>query len=442
MQRFYWSNYATTTPISRFVAYVSAYKKREITIQTQHYSIISFMKKSLLVVAILALAGNAVAQEAVPVKKHSVATNSFWANWFVQVGANAHMAFSSQEPSGLGVFKPAERGNIGFAVAIGKWFSPEIGLRTKVRAYRSRQVNGDALGWSYNPGISYWNVEEDVMFNFSNLFCGYSDTRVWNFIPYVGIGVARNMSEGGKNYDISYTLGLLNTWKVSKRVNIFADVYAFAVEGSFDAASAAIDHWYGYQKTEMKHWDKQIGVDLGITYNLGKTVGWSKVPDVDAIIAMNKEQLAAMQNALTDAQNENARLRDLLANQPKVTATNAAETKYVTNTKKEFVATPSSVFFNINSSKIASRKDLVSVKEIAEAAKNNSEAKVVVTGYADSKTGSADYNQKLSEARANAVAEELVKMGVERDRIEVQANGGVDTLAPFTYNRRATVVLK
>lgn len=398
------------------------------------------MKKLLLVVAVLALAGNAVAQETVPVKKHSVATNSFWANWFVQVGANAHMAFSSQEASGLGFFKPGERGNIGFAVAVGKWFSPEIGLRTKVRAYRTRQVNGtDATGWAYNPGFNYWNVSEDVLFNLSNIFCGYSETRVWNFIPYVGLGVARNMTKGGKNYDLSYTFGLLNTWKLSNRVSVFADVYAFAIEGSFDNDSK--ENWPNYMKDKMRHWDKQLGVDLGLTFNISKTTGWSRVPDVDAIIAMNKEQLANMQNALTDAQNENARLRDLLANQPKVTNTNAVgSTKVVT--KKEFVATPASVFFALNSSKVASRKDLVSVKEIAEAAKANSDAKVVVTGYADSKTGSEAINQRLSEARANAVAEELVKMGVERDRIEVQANGGVDTLTPYTYNRRATVVLK
>src|SRR5574344_2130984 len=74
------------------------------------------------------------------------------------------------------------------------------------------------------------------------------------------------------------------------------------------------------------------------------------------------------------------------------------------------------------SSRIASRKYLVNVKEVAEYAKANGK-KIVVTGYADSKTGSSSYNQQLSEKRANAVANELVKMGVNRDDIIVEAKG-------------------
>ena len=71
---------------------------------------------------------------------------------------------------------------------------------------------------------------------------------------------------------------------------------------------------------------------------------------------------------------------------------------------------------------------------------NNS--KIVVTGYADSKTGSASWNQTLSQKRAETVADELVNMGVSRDNIEVVAAGGVDTLSPVSYNRRATVAIK
>ena len=52
----------------------------------------------------LALAGmslSSMAQDTDPVKKHSVATNSFWSNWFVQVGGNWNVWYSSQE-HGLG----------------------------------------------------------------------------------------------------------------------------------------------------------------------------------------------------------------------------------------------------------------------------------------------------------------------------------------------------
>jgi outer membrane protein OmpA-like peptidoglycan-associated protein len=99
------------------------------------------------------------------------------------------------------------------------------------------------------------------------------------------------------------------------------------------------------------------------------------------------------------------------------------------------------VFFNLGKSKIASRKDLQNVQELANVAKDK-DAKIVVTGYADSKTGSANFNQKLSQKRADTVKAELVKMGVKESNIQTVAAGGVNTLNPFSYNRRATVEIK
>ena len=96
------------------------------------------------------------------------------------------------------------------------------------------------------------------------------------------------------------------------------------------------------------------------------------------------------------------------------------------------------MFFNLDKSKIASRKDLVNVKNLADYSKDNN-ATLVVTGYADSATGPADYNRDLSQRRAETVADELVKMGVKRENIRIEAKGGVDTLVPPSYNRRATV---
>ena len=141
----------------------------------------------------------------------------------------------------------------------------------------------------------------------------------------------------------------------------------------------------------------------------------------------------ALNASLKEQQDENARLRTLLAQQK------SAEN--VEKVVKEVVNTPLSVFFNINSSRIASRKDLVNVKDLVEYAKANG-SKIVVTGYADSKTGSAAYNQQLSQKRADVVANELVKMGVNRDNIEVVAAGGVNNISPYSYNRRVTIQVK
>ncbi len=384
------------------------------------------MKKLILALAVLGFSASAMAQQTeVPSKKYSVATNSFWANWFVSAGLDYNAAYSSQEKLGNKNPFSTDRGTFGFEVSVGKWFTPGIGLRTKFEGIWAKQVN---TGTDHHA-FKYFNIHEDVMFNLSNLLFGYNENRVWNFIPYVGLGYIHNMSNG--NDDISYHVGLLNNFRVSKRVSIFADLHAQAAEGTYDGA--ANDPWANYKKTAIRHWDKLVGLSVGVTYNLGKCT-WEKTPDVDALIAMNKEQVDALNSSLKDQQDENARLRQMLANQPKAAATTVVE-------KNKLVTTAQSVFFNINSSKIASRKDLVNVKEVAEYAKANG-SKILVTGYADSKTGSSEVNQKLSEARAQVVADELVKMGVSRDNIVIEAKGGVDSISPYSYNRRATVQLQ
>ena len=383
------------------------------------------MRKLLLALAVVGCSATAVAQNVeIPSKKYSVATNSFWANWFVSAGANFTAAYTSQENNcNVNPFS-SDRGTFGFSVAVGKWFTPGIGLRTKFDGIWAKQVNTRTDHHSYK----YLNLHEDVMFNLSNLLYGYNEKRVWNFIPYVGIGWARNMDN--VNNGTSYNFGLLNNFRVSDRVQIFADLHTAWMAGGFDAAPA--DPYGAYSEHTLRHYDKLVGLTVGVTYNLG-THTWEKVPDVDALMAMNKEQMDALNASLKEQQDENARLRTLLAQQK------SAET--VEKVVKEVVNTPLSVFFNINSSRIASRKDLVNVKDLVEYAKANG-SKIVVTGYADSKTGSAAYNQQLSQKRADVVANELVKMGVNRDNIEVVAAGGVNNITPYSYNRRVTIQVK
>ena len=48
------------------------------------------MKKLLAVLAFAGLSLSGFAQDATPTEKYSVATNSFWSNWFIQIG-RAHV---------------------------------------------------------------------------------------------------------------------------------------------------------------------------------------------------------------------------------------------------------------------------------------------------------------------------------------------------------------
>lgn len=275
----------------------------------------------------------------------------------------------------------------------------------------------------------YFAVNEQVLFNLSNLFFGYNPNRIWNVTVYPGAGIMHNMSRGITAIDLQ--LGIESSWKITDRLGAYADVNVIAGESKIDnVEDRSFDNHAFFQ-----NYDKIVSLEVGLKYNIGK-VGWEKTPDVDAIMALNAEQLAALNASLKSSQDENDRLKALLAAKKDAPAP-------ATNTvvKKEFVSTKTSVYFNINQTRFASKKDLVDVKELAEYAKNNG-AKLVVTGYADSATGSSAYNKKLSENRAKAVADQLVKYGVSRDNIIINGAGGVNTLSPAYYNRRATVEIQ
>ena len=351
-----------------------------------------------------------------PVEKYSVATNSFWSNWFVQVGADWNAFYSNQE-HGQGLsrspFKDF-RSTPGFSVAIGKWFTPGLGLRTKFSGVWGRTVVDENKHSNH-----IWTLNENVLFNLSNMLYGYNPNRVWNFVPFVGAGINRNCC--ADRYAMNLSAGILNTFRVSKHVGVHFELGWNYAEEDLDNVAT-----YGKGGRIWEGKDNKLYAELGLTFNLGKA-SWDKTPDVDAIKALSQAQIDALNAQLNDANAENARLKKLLAEQKAPAA-------------KEFVTTPVSVFFNINKANIASKKDLVNVQAIAKYAKDN-DSKLLVNGYADSATGKPAYNQQLSEKRAATVADELVKMGVNRDNITTKGNGGVDELSPVSCNRRATVTV-
>ncbi len=403
------------------------------------------MKKFLMILAFASISVASMAQED-PTLKHSVATNSFWSNWFFQVNG-AWTAFYSNEEKGAGFSKSpfkSFRSAPGFSVAIGKWFTPGLGLRTKFSAMDGRSVQPQLDGnkrYTLQPTkdqakVKYWNAQEQILFNVSNLLCGYNETRVWNFVPYIGAGVARNCSYN--TYELVASAGLLNTFRLSKRVllnldlnfNMCGDDFEGRIGNTYykDLGGKGGNH-------EPANHDRWFTGELGLTFNLGK-VGWEKTPDVDAIKALSQSQIDALNAQLNDANAANAnlrnQLRDALANQK------PAETP---KSVREFVTTPISVFFNLDKTDIASQKDLVNIQGVAKYAVDNN-TNLLVTGYADSATGTPERNQWLSDERAKTVAEELVKLGVSRDKIETIGKGGVDELSPISFNRRATVQVK
>lgn len=373
------------------------------------------MKKLFIALIFASFTVAATAQETDATEKYSVSTNSFWSNWFVQGGVQWAAFYASGE-HGMGLSKSplkSFRSNPQASLAIGKWFTPGIGLRTKVSG-----VWGKAADYSFK----YWNAQEQVLFNLSNLIYGYNPDRIWNLVPFAGAGIARNCTDN--RYAMGLSVGLLNQFYVSKKVAVNFELGWNRFENDFVSGGAVDNGARGWDSH-----DNYLYAEVGVTVNLGKAT-WNKTPDVDAIKALSQSQIDALNAQLSDEKAENARLKNALANKKEPSV----------RVEKEFHATPVSVFFNLDKSTIASRKDLVNVKELANYAKDKG-MKLVVTGYADSATGNAAYNRQLSQKRADRVAGELVKLGVDKDNIIVNAKGGVDTLVPASYNRRVIVEL-
>ena len=102
-----------------------------------------------------------------------------------------------------------------------------------------------------------------------------------------------------------------------------------------------------------------------------------------------------------------------------------------------------SVFFDLNSSAI-SYKNYPSLTQVAQYLKANPKAKLVLVGNSD-KIGSAEYNKKLSQKRAQAIVDHLVKNnGVDASRLSVVGKGSdepISTKRNSEQNRRVDFML-
>ena len=103
--------------------------------------------------------------------------------------------------------------------------------------------------------------------------------------------------------------------------------------------------------------------------------------------------------------------------------------------KQEVEAPALYVFFAINKANIDKRQ-MENLKSYAEIIKKSPDKKYKVFGYADKATGSAAFNQALSEKRARNVADILVKkFGVNANQLQVVGKGGVSDFSDKAMNR-------
>lgn len=361
-------------------------------------------------------------EEAKAEPSKEIVLNSFKDNWMISLEGGADFSlgrFDSHADFGQRI-APV------FGLNVEKWFSPVLGLRLGADYYGLKGAArwGNGIGGEmldngyYKQSYNLVVPALDVMGDLASLFCGYRE-RVYSPILYIGMGIPVAVSGDGdivNGVNMDMRGGLLNRFRLS-------DAWAINLDLRFDVLEATI-------AGEGNH-AKAFSALVGVTYKF-KDRDW-KAPEVPVVAPVVGKYSDAEGDALVaqlrDANRKIANLEQQLAE-----CKNRPAEKVV-----EEPAPVVTVYYNINSSDLQS-KDRVVLKAVARAIKANEGKKYVITGYADSETGTAAFNAKLRKARAERVYDALVSYGVNPDQLEQKSSDAkLDRFGSYILDRAATI---
>ncbi len=357
-------------------------------------------------------------------------TNKAFDNTFIGIGAGVNSVIPSRSVK--------EWGKLGLALDLnfGKWWTPAVGMRLgyhgisdKAKIDFTQAKAGNQFGLHYVHGDFLWNI--------SNSIGGYKETRFWNFVPYATMGVL-GVKKSGLNYEFAAGPGLLNVLRISNRVNATIDFQALITKkGSFTSASGRFLLF--------------PSATVGLAFNLGKTNfdRHTSITPVVIPVPFTTEQYNALKDKVDALEKENASLKDKIAALEKEVAplrklVNGQTYLYENGTFTAVDVTPDApvtLYFNCNSSKLSAREK--AHLEFFTSKVVNADTKLLVNGYADKQTGSAKYNQALSEKRVKTVVDLLTKAGATEANIEGVAHGSeVQLFDTAAKNRVVTIEVK
>ena len=394
------------------------------------------MKKLFLMLAVAMLTVSANAQ------KTAVTANKAGDNWYI--GINAGVAtpmnkFRSNLGGGedFGFMKGVSPE---FGVRVGKNLTTVFGLALDINNYFGNKSDSKSMFGS-KSFINSTDFDILSTWNLSNLFGGYQgQPRKFEVIALAGGGYSRAWAQkqGGINakfaFDLALNLGAAKQWQVYLEPGV--------------VLGQPYPHYANpFRKTEFlfngKKWNGAFSLKLGVNYKFGTSNGThnfkiEELRDQAEIDALNAKINAARSEA--DAAKAAAAAKDAQISQlKKALADCEARPTQIIEEKKETALQPIVIFRQGKSTIDAAQ--YASVEMVAKYLKNHPESKVLVKGYA-SPEGKAELNQKLSEARATAVANALIKRyKISKDRITTQGLGATSEISEENdFNRVAMFV--
>lgn len=208
-------------------------------------------------------------------KRHndkSYVINTFWENWFAQMG----LGMSLQNPYSTNFKYVFPNGNtLGLNFGLGKWFTPEVGVRGGLNWQNGLIVNHHA-DWlkpredseGDENKHSYISLYADMFFNLQNIISGYEKSRKWNTIIFPRMGLARNFAAEYKECPI-LGIGIEQTYRFKKNWRLYADVaYQVTTRGFHDKKFNT-----GHNSLNSNGW---FDINVGVQLDLGKNT-WRKV---------------------------------------------------------------------------------------------------------------------------------------------------------------------
>ncbi len=315
---------------------------------------------------------------------------------------------------------------------LGRYFTPVFGLAVESNAYFSNKPYE-----SFGKAVRFTNTSLLATVNFSNWIGGYEgEPRFFEFVPVFGFGWAHTFGNVKNDYltskagiDLTFNLGSKKAWQIYVEPAI---VWALSRPAGKDVESGAtLNEGINYNINKS-----MVQLNVGVVYKFQNSNGThnftiaqlrdqseidglnsrinslrSDLNDKDAQLAAKDRKIADLQNALDEC------------NKKKPAAT--ANLQPV-------------VLFRQGKS-VVDKSQRPNIELIAQYMNNNPEAKVEIRGYA-SPEGSAKYNQKLSEKRAEAVKKLLVKKyNIDSERLTTKGMGVTDKLfEQVEFNRVAT----
>ncbi len=289
----------------------------------------------------------------------------------------------------------------------------------------------------------FGQLSADYVLDLANLFGGFRHDRVVNPYLFAGVGA---MYAFGNEEAAPYKADLEYYWEggrffVPGRAGLGVDFrLGKAVSLGLEGNTFILSDKFNSKKADNVDW--QFNVLAGLKFAIGGNTRPSQAY-ADRLAAEEAAKAAAAKLAAEKAEAE--RLAAERAAAERAAAEKAAAEKAAREAAERAAAeraakaaeNSDNVFFTIGSYYIRKAEDAKLVK-LAEWMKANPDFSVSLVGYADRETGTARGNMKLSENRAKAVKERLVKLGVQESRIMSAYKG--DTVQPFAENAKNRVV--